>query len=210
MTLTPLHAAFVWILKPHFKWLSFAALTVGSFIPDLEPLAAFVFGWSVFCGWDFPCSLAPDRLIMHSLVGALTLDVVVTMVIVKALDMTFVMKRFGIYGFSRVKVISLSFYASAAIGSVSHNLIDWFHHPANPVFWPLEIDGSYYVGGLLLPFFSVLHASIIMALVAGGLMAATIAVANYKSGRSFQYLLTHPTAALGVLTSYLSRDEKLS
>jgi hypothetical protein len=208
MTLTPLHAAFVWILKPHFKWLIFAALTIGSFVPDLEPLAAFVFGWSVFCGWDFPCSLAPDRLVLHSLVGALTIDVVLTMAIVKALDKAFVMQRLGLHGFSKVKLVSLPFYASAAIGSVSHNLIDWFHHPANPIFWPLPIDGSYYVGGLLLPFFNVLQASIIVGIIAGSLTAATIATALYKSGRNFLFLFANPIAAAAIVTKYLSRNEK--
>jgi hypothetical protein len=199
----------VWILKPHFRWLSFAGLTIGSFIPDLEPLAAFIFGWSVFCGWDFPCSLAPDRLVLHSLVGAVTVDVAITMAVVKALGMTLQMERFGVFGFAGIRVLSVSFYASAAIGSVSHNLIDWFHHPANPVFWPLEIDGSYYVGGLLLPYFSVLHASIIMAIIAGALMAATIGTALHKSGRNFLFLFTNPIRAVAIVTQYLSRDEKI-
>ncbi len=53
MTLTPLHVAFVWVLKPRFRKLHFAALTVGAVIPDVEPLIAWMFGWSVFCGWDF-------------------------------------------------------------------------------------------------------------------------------------------------------------
>lgn len=208
MTLTPLHAAFVWLLKPYFRWLSFAALTIGSLVPDLEPLAAFVFGWSVFCGWDFPCSLAPDRLILHSLAGALTIDVVLTMAIVRALDRSSVLQRFGIQGFSKVKLVNLPFYSSAAIGSVSHVLIDWFHHPANPVFWPLTIDGSYYVGGLLLPFFSVLHASVIMGIIAGALMAATITHALHNGGRNLLFLFTNPIAAAAIITQYLSRCEK--
>ena len=208
MTLTPLHAAFVWILKPQFKWLCFAALTIGSFVPDLEPLAAFVFGWSIFCGWDFPCSLAPDRLILHSLVGALTIDVVLTMAIVRALDKSRIMQRLGLHGFSKIKLVGLPFYASAAIGSVSHNLVDWLHHPANPVFWPIAIDESYYVGGLLLPFLSVLQASIVMGAIAGALMAATIAAALRKDGRNFVFLFTNPVVAAAIVTQYLSRDEK--
>jgi hypothetical protein len=31
---------FVWVLKPRFKKLHFAALTVGAIIPDIEPLIA--------------------------------------------------------------------------------------------------------------------------------------------------------------------------
>lgn len=208
MTLTPLHAAFAWILKPYFRWLSFAALTIGSFVPDLEPLASFVFGWSVFCGWDFPCSLAPDRLILHSLAGALTIDVVLTMAIVRALDRSRILQKVGIQGFSKIKLANLPFYASASIGSVSHVLVDWFHHPANPVFWPVPIDGSYYVDGLLLPFFSVLHASIIVGIIAGAMMAATITLALYNAGRNVLFIFTNPIASVAIITQYLSRGEK--
>jgi hypothetical protein len=207
MTLTPLHAAFVWILKPRLIGLSFAAMTMGSFIPDLEPLASFILGWSVFCGWDFPCSLAPDRLVLHSITGALTVDVVLTMAFVKVLGRFARVDRIGVHGF-RTKVMSLGFYASAAIGSLSHVFVDWFHHPANPVFWPVPIDGSYYVGGLLLPYFTVLQASIIMATVAGAMMAGTIAVALRKSGRNFMFLFRQPLATLSIVTQYLSRNEK--
>jgi hypothetical protein len=83
MTLTPLHIAFVWPLKPRFRKLHFAALTVGAVIPDIESLVTWMFGWSVFCGWDFPCSLAPDRLVLHSIVGALTIDAILTILFVK-------------------------------------------------------------------------------------------------------------------------------
>jgi hypothetical protein len=207
MTLTPLHAAFVWILKPKFAGLSFAALTMGSFIPDLEPLVSFIVGWSVFCGWDFPCSLAPDRLVLHSITGALTVDVVLTMAFVKVLDRFGKVERIGVHGF-HTKVTTLGFYASAAIGSLSHVFVDWFHHPANPVFWPAEIDGSYYVGGLLLPYLSVLQASMIIAVVAGALMAGTITIALHKGGRNFLFLFRHPVGALSLVTQYLSRDEK--
>ncbi|MDQ3718492.1 MAG: hypothetical protein M3311_04980 [Thermoproteota archaeon] len=37
-----------------------------------------MFGWSVFCGWDFPCSVAPDRLVLHSIIGAIIIDIVLT------------------------------------------------------------------------------------------------------------------------------------
>jgi len=56
MTLTSLHVAFVWVLKLNFIKLHFAALTVGAVIPDIEPRIAWIFGWSVFCGLNFPCS----------------------------------------------------------------------------------------------------------------------------------------------------------
>jgi hypothetical protein len=83
MALTPLHVAFVWVLKPRFRKLHFVALTLGAIIPDVEPLIVWILGWSVFCGWYFPCSLAPDRLVLHSIVGAITIDIVLTVIFVK-------------------------------------------------------------------------------------------------------------------------------
>ena len=118
MTLTPLHVAFVWVLKPRFRKLHFAALTVGAVIPDIEPLIAWMFGWSVFCGWDFPCSLAPDRLVLHSVMGAITIDVILTIIFIKMIGKLGI-ERVRICGFTNVKTNAV-FLASAAIGSLSH------------------------------------------------------------------------------------------
>lgn len=104
------------MLKPRFRKLHFAALPVGAVIPDVEPLIAWMFGWSVFFGWDFPCSLAPDRLVLHSIVAALTIDVVLTIIFVKMIDKLDV-ERLGICGFTNVKT-NTAFFASAAIGSL--------------------------------------------------------------------------------------------
>ena len=135
MTLTPLHMAFVWVLKPRFRKLDFAALTVGAVIPDIEPLIAWMFGWSVFCGWDFPCSLLPDRLVLHSIIGAITIDVAFTVIFVKMIG-KLGLQRLGICGFTNVQT-NAAFLVSAAIGSLSHVFVDWLHHPANRIFCPL-------------------------------------------------------------------------
>jgi hypothetical protein len=203
MTLTPLHVAFVWMLKPRFRRLHFAALTVGAVIPDVEPLIAWMFGWSVFCGWDFPCSLAPDRLVLHSIVGAMTIDVVLTIIFVKMIGKLGI-KRLGIYGFSNVKT-NAAFLASAAIGSLSHVFVDWLHHPANPIFWPFLVDGSYYVNGLLLSFMAVLPASMIVTTISGAIMAAVIARALDKSGYSFWLVFSNPAKALSFITESLCK-----
>jgi uncharacterized protein DUF4184 len=203
MTLTPLHVAFVWVLKPRFRKLHFAALTVGAVIPDVEPLIAWMFGWSVFCAWDFPCSLAPDRLVLHSIMGAITIDVILTIILVKMIGKLGV-ERVGICGFTNVKT-NTAFLASAAIGSLSHVLVDWLHHPANPIFWPFLVDGSFYVDGLLLPFMAILPASILVATLAGAITAAVIARALYKSGYSFWLVLSNPTKALSLITESFSK-----
>ncbi|MDP8889264.1 MAG: DUF4184 family protein [Thermoproteota archaeon] len=203
MTLTPLHVAFVWVLKPKFRKLHFAALTVGAVVPDIEPLIAWMFGWSVFCGWDFLCLLAPDRLVLHSIVGAITIDVVLTIIFVKMIGKLDV-ERLGICGFTNVKT-NAAFLASAAIGSLSHIFVDWLHHPANPIFWPFLVDGSYYVDGLLLSFMGVLPASIIVATIAGVITAAMIARALNKCGHSFWLAFSNPAKALSLITESLGK-----
>jgi hypothetical protein len=203
MTLTPLHVAFVWVLKLRFRRLHFAALTVGAVIPDIEPLIAWMFGWSVFCGWDFPCSLAPDRLVLHSIIGAITIDVALTIIFVKIIG-KLGLQGLCIYGFTNVK-INAAFLVSAVIGSLSHVLVDWLHHPANPVFWPFLVDGSYYVDGLLLSFMTVLPASMIVAAIAAAITAAVIAKALDKSGYSFWLVLSNPAKALSLITESLGK-----
>jgi hypothetical protein len=203
MTLTPLHIAFVWPLKLRFRKLHFAALTVGAVIPDIEPLIAWIFGWSVFCGWDFPCSPVPDRLVLHSIIGAITIDAILTIIFVKMIG-KLGLQRMGIYGFTDVKT-SAAFLISAAIGSLSHVFVDWLHHPANPIFWPFLVDGSYYVDGLLLSLMAVLPASTIVATIAGAIMMALIARALYKSGYGFSLLLSNPAKALSLVTESLGK-----
>ena len=200
MTLTPLHIAFAWIIAR--RGLSVAALTIGAIVPDLEPLVGWMAGVSVFCGWDFPCSDAPDRLILHSIAGALTVNIILTMGSVRALQFLRP-ERFGLYGFSNAKVASPSFALSAALGSLSHVLVDWLHHPANPVFWPLLIDGSYYVEGLLLSFMAVWEASLLVAMVSVILLAAVIKKALNRKGQHFLLLFSNPKKALSIITESL-------
>jgi membrane-bound metal-dependent hydrolase YbcI (DUF457 family) len=202
MTLTPLHIAFVWVLKPRAKKLHFAALTMGAVIPDIEPLIAWMAGWSVFCGVDFPCSLSPDRLVLHSLIGATTIDVILTIIFVKMIGKLGI-ERLGIYGFNNVK-INTAFFVSAAIGSLSHVFVDWLHHPENPIFWPFLVDGSYYVPGILVIFMEVLPASIIVAVIASTITVAHLARILKKGGYNFGLVFSNPAKALSVITQSLS------
>lgn len=192
------------MLKPRFGRLNFAGMTIGAMIPDIEPLIAWIFGWSVFCGWDFPCSLAPDRLVLHSIVGALTVDVALTILSVKLLGSVLKVDRLGIRGFTSVR-IDAGFYASAAIGALSHVLVDWLHHPANPVFWPFLIDGSYYVDGLLPQFMGVLPASVLVGIVASVILVATVNKVLKESGNSFWIIFSSPSKALTLITENLSK-----
>jgi hypothetical protein len=206
MTLLPLHVAFVWILNvnPRILRLGFAAMTIGALVPDIEPVIAYTLGASVFCGWNFPCTEAPDRLVLHSLLGAVTVDVALTFFFVKLIGLLRP-ERFGVHGFSGVKM-SGTFYASAAIGSVSHVLIDWLHHVANPVFWPLMVGNppSYYVEGLLTPFMSVLAASFLIAVVAAAILIFIAIRAFGKTTYTFSQLIFNPALAASVITESLT------
>lgn len=208
MTLLPLHVAFVWILKSHPKMrvLGFAALTIGALVPDTEVLFSYLFGISVFCGWDFPCTLAPDRLVLHSLVGALTIDVLLTFLIVKVIGLA-KPERFGLFGFSNTK-LSWKFYLSAAIGSLSHIFIDWLHHAANPILWPFLLGqpASYYVDGLLMPFISLFAASFIVAILATVILIFVIVRALANSSYSFSELAFNPKMVLSLISQNLAKD----
>jgi membrane-bound metal-dependent hydrolase YbcI (DUF457 family) len=96
-------------------------------------------------------------------------------------------ERLGNCGFSNVKT-NAAFFVSAAIGSLSHVFVDWLHHPANPIFWPFLVDGSYYVDGLLDSF-----------------IAAVIARALDKSGCSFWLVLSNPAKALSLIAESLGK-----
>jgi hypothetical protein len=130
-------------------------------------------------------------------------DVALTILFVKLLNLLKI-EKLGIRGFANVRMGSV-FYMSAAIGSLSHVLVDWLHHPANPVFWPLLIGGSYYVDGLLLPFFSVLHASVIVGIISSAILVATINKALKESGHSFWLVFSNPPKALALITENLSK-----
>lgn len=196
VTLTPLHVAFTWILRPYS--LSFSALTFGAMVPDLEPLLGWMAGVSVFCGWDFSCSQAPDRLILHSFVGAITTDVVLTMVFAKVVQLLRP-ARWGLQVFDNVRIISVNFALSAAIASITHVMVDWLHHPANPVFWPFMIDGSYYVDGLLLPYMDVHIASLLVAIVSGTLMLVIMKHAIHGKEYNLRSLLSNPQLVLSLI-----------
>jgi hypothetical protein len=68
-------------------------------------------------------------LVLHSIVGAITIDIDLTIIFVKMIGKLGI-GRLGICGFSNVKT-NAAFFVSAAIGSPSHVFVDWLHHPSN-------------------------------------------------------------------------------
>lgn len=64
---------------------------MGAMVPDLEVLVYQLLG------------LYPDRLVLHSLIGALSVDIVLTVVLVKLLAHT-KLEKIGISGFASAKL----------------------------------------------------------------------------------------------------------
>jgi hypothetical protein len=130
MTLTPLHIAFVLVLKPMLRKLDFVALTVGAVSHSRHRASGSLDVWLVSVLWlGFSMLVCSRQAGLHSIVGALPIDAILTMFFVKSIGKLGV-ERWGIRGFTNVKIEAV-FFASAAIGSLSHVFVDWhLHHPA--------------------------------------------------------------------------------
>ena len=108
--------------------LSLPGLVVGSVIPDLEiPIMIMLFGFQV-----------PNRMILHSLLGAFTVGLVLSVAITKWVYPALTSRIFPI---SKLKVkekcsLSINLAFSCLLGVLSHVLLDVTNHAYNPVFWP--------------------------------------------------------------------------
>lgn len=184
MPLTPLHVAYAWPLKLRFKRLVFSSLTIGSVIPDIEVPVLGVLGYN------------PSRLVTHSLIGAVTIDVLLVIIAAHLISGLRV-ERLGFRGFNKVKLDGW-FLLSGAIGAISHVLIDALHHEHNPIFWPFHPN---YVGSIG---FNIMGASI--HLVANFASVAVLLVLTlHVLGRSkLTTALRSPIKTLDEITAKLA------
>ncbi|MBN1243984.1 metal-dependent hydrolase [Candidatus Bathyarchaeota archaeon] len=128
MPITPFHYPVAYILYKLGGTLSLPALIVGSMLPDLEiPFIVLLFGTSV-----------PHHLLLHSLIGALTLGTALAITIT-----VFIYPRLTsvIFPVNKLKVkekcqFSIGLVFSCALGCLSHVLLDVTNHAYNPLFWP--------------------------------------------------------------------------
>jgi hypothetical protein len=168
-----LHWPTVW---PLFKrWpasFNVIALSIGAVIPDLE------------CPFLFP--FVEDRwharLVMHSVLGAFTLDVLLAAALtlwfappfLKWADSRIENKRLFMFAGTDLRTHRTSTAAvagSALLGSVSHVLVDVLHHPYNPLTFPF----SQYYGFNLVLFNDLTLSGVIMQ----GSMLALLALMLY-------------------------------
>jgi membrane-bound metal-dependent hydrolase YbcI (DUF457 family) len=128
MPLTPLHYVAAYGINKVKLGLAFPALIVGSVIADLEPFFGGLTGGKLF----------PSRGIMHSLLGTITLNTFLAVLIVVFLYPILVLWIFKI---DRKLVaekcrFSAMLVLSALLGDLSHLLIDTTMHDYNPLFYP--------------------------------------------------------------------------
>ena len=115
---------------------------MGSVIPDIEVLVLRFF---------FPDLL--DHLVLHSLVGALTLGTVIAVFVTRFLYSPIIS---GLFGVNRERLddackITPSLVFSCMIGALFHVLLDIPMHWYNSIFWPW-VDPLDIVGPLVLLF----------------------------------------------------------
>ena len=143
MPITPLHYPVAWGLSKLNKKLSLPGLIVGSFMPDIEVPILFLF-FNV--GID-------NHFILHSLIGALTLG---TLLSILATILIYPFLASLIFRVEKNKVkdvckLNSFLVLSCMLGNVFHILLDYPMHPYSFIFWPF-VDPNSIVGFLVLWF----------------------------------------------------------
>ena len=182
MPITPLHYPVAWGLSKLDKRLVLPGLIVGSFIPDIEVPILFIF----FSG------VLPDHLVLHSLVGAITIGTIISVFVTIFLYpiLTSLFFRLDRAKIKEVCRLSPSLVLSCMLGNVFHIFLDIPMHPFNPVLWPF-VD-PYSIVGILILIFTIegdisvgfLHARIlvnILMITIMGMLLTIIIVKNKKN-----------------------------
>ena len=130
MPLTPVHYPLAKLIHSidTKNQLSLPALIVGSMVPDLE--VPFLF-------W-LTSTWTQDRMVLHSLLGGLTLGLAITIAFTVLIYPRAVGRLLPVNK-DRLKSncrITGWLAVSAVIGVLSHILLDVANHPFNPLFWP--------------------------------------------------------------------------
>jgi hypothetical protein len=129
LPITPFHYPIAYLIyRISRRKLNLPALIVGVMLPDLEiPVILLISG-----------PQAPERMVLHSLIGGLSIGTVIGIAITVLLYPIFTSAIFPINK-DRVKEkcrLSLSLVVSCFIGVLSHVLLDVANHTYNPIFWP--------------------------------------------------------------------------
>ena len=154
MPITPLHYPVAYAMRKLAKKanldLDMAALAMGSFTPDLECPFFMLALWAGYIPPEAPWAQA-HRLILHSLLGCLTLGSLITILMVLALYRLLAPEGVRPPGLANL-------YVASALGNLSHVILDAFQHPYNPLFYPFTAEsvnallplGQAWLGSLIL------------------------------------------------------------
>jgi len=128
MPVTILHYCAAYIMNKAKGGLVLPALIVGSVIPDVEPFASLATGGRLML----------PRGLMHSLLGSVTLD---TFLAVLVTTLLYPMLVSWIFRLEKTSVMEKCCFSgmlvlSALAGSLSHVLIDSTSHEYNPLLYP--------------------------------------------------------------------------
>ena len=118
-------------------------LIVGSFIPDIEvPILILFFN-----------GVLPDHFILHSLIGALTIGTIISILVTVLIYpiLTSLFFRIDKAKIKEVCKLTPALVLSCILGIIFHILLDIPMHPFNPVLWPF-VDPYSIVGILVLVF----------------------------------------------------------
>jgi hypothetical protein len=108
--------------------LSLPALIIGAIVPDLE--VPFVYWWSG--------TWSQDRMVLHSLIGGLTLGTLITVLVTRFIYPRLTSAILPVNEVRLKRKCSFSFMLvfSGFLGVLSHLLLDVLNHAYNPLFWP--------------------------------------------------------------------------
>ena len=123
-----LHSTFAYLINRWKTQFSLPALLVGTLLPDVEvPLLYYITDGAI------------DRLLFHSIIGAVTVGTIVSVAIVIILYSPFVSFFFRINKKDVKKKcrFSATLVGLCMIGNLSHVLIDATHHEFNPLLYPI-------------------------------------------------------------------------
>jgi len=123
-----LHSTFAYLINRCSPQFSLPALLVGTLLPDVEvPILYFLTDGAI------------DRLLFHSIIGAVTVGTFVSVAIVLIIYPHFVSFFFRIDKKDVEKKCRFSgtLFGLCMIGNLSHVLIDATHHEFNPLLYPI-------------------------------------------------------------------------
>ncbi|MFO7836366.1 MAG: DUF4184 family protein [Candidatus Thorarchaeota archaeon] len=159
MPFTLFHYSVAYAMHRADKRLPLPALAVGSVIPDIEVLILTFF----FSG------ILPDHLVLHSLIGGLTLGTLGAVLTTLFIYPQIMSVLFGIEKERLVEACRISplMVLSCVIGILGHILLDYPMHWYNAIFWPW-VEPTAVVGPLVLYFSSIGEISGIAFTLANG------------------------------------------